>query len=85
MFCEDKELIEAAVNIPNRNFIDKLPNDIVVEVPAIINGNGARVSPCNTPANISKNSLSPSGESTLANVLVYSTCIANTVSLDFLI
>jgi len=37
---EDKELIEAAVNIPNRNFIDILPNDIVVEVPAIINGNG---------------------------------------------
>ena len=29
-----------AVNVPNKNFIDCLPNDIVVEVPGILNKNG---------------------------------------------
>ena len=33
-------MIEDAVNVPNNNFIDSLPNDIVVEVPAIINKDG---------------------------------------------
>ena len=36
----DNEYIEAAVNIPNRNFINQLPNGIVVEVPAIVNKDG---------------------------------------------
>ena len=36
----DHEYIEAAVNIPNRNFINQLPNGIVVEVPAIVNKDG---------------------------------------------
>ena len=36
----DANALEHAVNIPNDNFIDCLPNDIVVEVPAIINKNG---------------------------------------------
>ena len=36
----DTNALEHAVNIPNDNFIDCLPNDIVVEVPAIINKNG---------------------------------------------
>ena len=33
-------MLEDAVNIPNNNYIDSLPHDIVVEVPAIINKNG---------------------------------------------
>ena len=33
-------MIEDAVNLPNNNYIDSLPNDIVVEVPALINKNG---------------------------------------------
>ena len=36
----DHEYIEAAVNIPNRNFINQLPNGIVVEVPGIVNKDG---------------------------------------------
>ena len=39
---EDKEIEEASVNIPNSDFIDCLPSDIVVEVPAIINKKGIR-------------------------------------------
>ena len=38
----DTDLEESAVNVPNNNFIDNLPNDIVVEVPAIINKNGVK-------------------------------------------
>lgn len=37
---EDKNMVENAVNIPNDDFIDSLPKDIVVEVPAIVNKNG---------------------------------------------
>tara|TARA_B100000579_G_C22804796_1_gene841883 strand:+ start:217 stop:1533 length:1317 start_codon:yes stop_codon:yes gene_type:complete len=37
---EDSNINELAVNVPNDNFIDSLPNDIVVEVPAIINKKG---------------------------------------------
>ena len=37
---EDKNMIENAVNVPNNDFIDSLPKDIVVEVPAIVNKNG---------------------------------------------
>jgi alpha-galactosidase len=33
-------MLEHAVNIKNENFIECLPNDIVVEVPAIINKTG---------------------------------------------
>ena len=36
----DHEYIEAAVNIPNQNFINQLPNGIVVEVPGIVNKDG---------------------------------------------
>ncbi|GIS07367.1 MAG: hypothetical protein CM15mP110_5150 [Alphaproteobacteria bacterium] len=36
----DHEYIEAAVNFPNRNFINQLPNGIVVEVPGIVNKDG---------------------------------------------
>ncbi len=38
---EDQGRFEHAVNIPNKNFIEYLPNDIVVEVPAKINKHGA--------------------------------------------
>ena len=38
---EDDNRLEHAVNIPNNNFIEHLPNDIVVEVPAVINKKGA--------------------------------------------
>ena len=37
---EDKNLEEYAVNIPNNNFISSIPNDIVVEVPGILNKKG---------------------------------------------
>ena len=37
---EDSNIEEEAVNVPNKNFIDCLPNDIVVEVPGILNKNG---------------------------------------------
>lgn len=37
---EDKNIEEAAVNILNNNFIKQIPNDIVVEVPAIIGKKG---------------------------------------------
>ena len=36
----DTNLEESAVNVPNNNFIDSLPNDIVVEVPGILNKSG---------------------------------------------
>ena len=39
---DDKNMVEDAVNIPNNNFIDNLPKDIVVEVPAVINKNGVQ-------------------------------------------
>jgi alpha-galactosidase len=35
-------LHELAVNVPNRGFIDGLPDDIVVEVPGIVDGDGVR-------------------------------------------
>ena len=38
----DSNLEELAVNIPNNNLISQLPNDIVVEVPAILNKNGVK-------------------------------------------
>jgi len=31
---------EAAVNIPNKGYIEHLPDDIIVEVPGIVNNNG---------------------------------------------
>ena len=37
---EDKNIEEAAVNIPNKNFIKQIPSDIVVEVPAMVNNKG---------------------------------------------
>ena len=37
---EDSNMEESAVNIPNNNFIECLPNHIVVEVPGILNKNG---------------------------------------------
>ena len=36
----DTNLEESAVNVPNNNFIDSLPKDIVVEVPGILNKSG---------------------------------------------
>ncbi len=36
----DSDLEEAAVNIPNQNFIESLPNGIVVEIPGIVNKGG---------------------------------------------
>ena len=39
---EDKKMEEAAVNILNKNFIKQIPNDIVVEVPAIVGKDGRR-------------------------------------------
>jgi len=37
---DDKNMEEAAVNILNKGFIKQIPNDIVVEVPAMVNKNG---------------------------------------------
>ena len=37
---DDTGLEESAVNVPNNNFIDSLPKDIVVEVPGILNKSG---------------------------------------------
>ena len=37
---EDRNMEEAAVNILNKGFIKQIPNDIVVEVPAMVNKNG---------------------------------------------
>ena len=37
---ENKNMEEAAVNILNKGFIKQIPNDIVVEVPAMVNKNG---------------------------------------------
>ena len=31
---------EAAVNLPNKGYIEHLPDDIIVEVPGIVNNNG---------------------------------------------
>ena len=39
---EDKGIEEAAVNVPNDGFIDCLPRDIVVEVPAKVNKQGVK-------------------------------------------
>lgn len=39
---EDRGIEEASVNIPNNGFIDCLPKDIVVEVPAIVNKEGIK-------------------------------------------
>jgi len=36
----DENVEESAVNIPNQNFIDSLPDNIVVEVPCIVNKKG---------------------------------------------
>ena len=36
----DANIEEPAVNVPNNNFIDSLPKDIVVEVPGILNKSG---------------------------------------------
>ena len=36
----DSNLEESAVNVPNNNFISHVPNDIVVEVPGILNKKG---------------------------------------------
>ena len=39
---EDTNFEELAVNVPNNNFISNIPNDIVVEVPGILNKNGVK-------------------------------------------
>ena len=38
----DTDMEESAVNVPNNNFIDSLPKDIVVEVPGILNKSGVK-------------------------------------------
>ena len=37
---EDSNVEEEAVNVPNKNFIEHVPNNIVVEVPGILNKHG---------------------------------------------
>ena len=37
---EDSNLVESAVNLPNKNFIECLPNNIVVEIPGTLNKSG---------------------------------------------
>jgi alpha-galactosidase len=37
---EDSNIEEEAVNVPNKNFIEQVPKNIVVEVPGILNKNG---------------------------------------------
>ena len=39
---EDRNMEEAAVNIINQDYIKQIPNDIVVEVPAMVNKNGIK-------------------------------------------
>ena len=39
---EDRNMEEAAVNIPNDNIIKQIPNDIIVEVQAMVNKNGKK-------------------------------------------
>ena len=39
---EDRNMEEAAVNILNKGFIKQIPNDIVVEVPAMVNKGGIK-------------------------------------------
>ena len=39
---EDRNIEEAAVNIINKDYIKQIPNDIVVEVPAMVNKNGIK-------------------------------------------
>jgi len=39
---EDRQYIEEAVNLPNRGLIPGLPEDVAVEVPALIGSTGAR-------------------------------------------
>ena len=49
---QDANIEESAVNIPNKNFINCLPDNIVVEVPGLINKSGvAGVKLNNYPAN----------------------------------
>jgi len=36
----DSNFEESAVNLPNNNFIDSVPKDIVVEIPGILNKSG---------------------------------------------
>ena len=51
---EDKQMEEAAVNILNKNFIKQIPNDIVVEVPAIVGKKGINgIALANYPDNFS--------------------------------
>ena len=38
----DKNVVEAAVNVPNNYYIDQIANDIVVEVPGNINKEGVQ-------------------------------------------
>ena len=40
---QNNNLEEAAVNIPNNNFIESLPNGIVVEIPGIVDKHGIKV------------------------------------------
>jgi len=39
---EDQGIEESSVNIPNNGFIDCLPKDIVVEVPAVVDKSGIK-------------------------------------------
>ena len=39
---QDSNIEEPAVNVPNINFIENIPNGIVVEVPGIVNKNGIK-------------------------------------------
>tara|TARA_B100001123_G_scaffold447217_1_gene604081 strand:+ start:651 stop:1961 length:1311 start_codon:yes stop_codon:yes gene_type:complete len=39
---EDSDFEESAVNLPNNNFIDSLPNGIVVEIPGMLNKSGVK-------------------------------------------
>ena len=39
---EDRNMEEAAVNILNKGYIEQIPNDIVVEVPAMVNKEGIK-------------------------------------------
>ena len=49
---ENSNIEESAVNLPNKNFIDSLPNNIVVEVPGILNKSGIKgVKLANYPSN----------------------------------
>jgi len=50
---QDSNLYETAVNIPNNGIIDNLPQDLVVEVPVIVNKDGVTgIKQGNIPKNI---------------------------------